>query len=161
MIEDYRKRKQKFTIDGAPIFTTDEDYANERSVAEKLEAAWDCKLHHLGIYSSVDWWAERHGQPVGWVEIKSRAYRPYEHHSTIMLNIRKWLALTLLNATTDLPAIFVSHIGDKIRWIPISQVEASSGNIKIIQPKGGIVKSRNDREPCVMVSLALMKELET
>ena len=152
MIENYRERKQKFTLDGAPIFTTEEDIANESKVAKQLEATWNCKLHHLGIYSPVDWWAERHGQPVGWVEIKSREYKENDKQfSTELLNLRKWLSLMLLNATTDIPAIFVSHANDIIRWIPIANISVNGDTMKVIQPKGGIIKSRNDREPCILI----------
>jgi hypothetical protein len=158
MIEDYRKRKQKYTLDGAPIFTTKKDSEKERNVADRIEKAWDCNLQHLGIYSPVDWWAVRHGQPVGWIEIKSREYDKNEHYSTILLNVRKWLSLMLLTATTDIPAIFVSNIRDQIKWIPVSLIDAR--NIKVIIPKGGIVKSRNDREPCILVPYEKMNILK-
>jgi hypothetical protein len=165
MIEDYRNRKQKYTLDGAPIFTTKEDQEKESVAAALLEKEWDCELNHLGIYSPVDWWANRHGQPVGWVEIKSRAYSGNEKYKTELLNVRKWLSMSILNATTDLPAIFVSDVSHKgseervVRWIPVSQIDANSKNWRIIKPKGGIVKSRNDREPCILVPHGAMKEI--
>lgn len=155
--DNYRQRTQKYTLDGAPIFTTDEDVANERKVASALEQAWGCSLHHLGIYSPVDWWAERHGQPVGWVEIKSRDYAAGEAYETELLNLRKWLSLMLLTATTDIPAMFVSKVGDVIRWIPVSSIDART--LRVIAPKGGIIKSRNDREPCILVPHSAMRVL--
>jgi len=164
-IEQYSKRVQKWTLDGSPIFTTVEDIDKERWVADICESKWECTLNHLGIYSSVDYWAVRKGQPVGWVEIKSRYYKnPGEDYPTALLNVRKWLALSLLNMTTEWPAILVSAIekadGTQIvRHIPVAEIDASPKNWRIIKPRSGVVKSRNDIEPCITIPYASMKVL--
>jgi hypothetical protein len=113
----------------------------------------------------IDYWAERHGQPVGWVELKHRDYRGTEMYHTELLNARKWLSLVLMGTMTPWPSMFVSGVHHRdsgrriVRYIPAMDIDARGSEWRVIQPKGGIVKSRNDREPCILVRHEAMKVL--
>lgn len=161
MITDYRKRIQKYSLDGTPIFTTDQDSEREKLVAGILQDKWQCELLHLGLYSLVDYWAVRKGQPVGWVELKCRDYGKEEAYPTMLLNVRKWTVLAQLNYFSPWPALFVSAAfrADNlvIRYISIADINSSPRNWKVIAPKGGNVKSRNDTEPCILIPIEDMK----
>lgn len=144
--------RQTTHLDGSPGWKSEEDQRNERLVAKVLEGYWQCKLHSYGKYAPVDWWAERDGSIVGFLELKCTPQSSTDRDYAI-LNQRKWL--NLLNAQTcGPPSIFVAKFSDAIFWMPVNKVDPST--LKI----GGckrIVKSRNDIEPLFEVPLSRMK----
>lgn len=142
-------------LDGRSTFKTAEDMENEFQVAGMLEDAWGCRLHPYSDYSPIDWWAERSGIIVGWVELKSRPH-PEGKYDGIYLNHRKWLALHLAQMSGP-PSIFVVKHIDSVRWIRLNDIDPTRITI------GGcksIVKSSNDIEPVIKIPLDKMTPLK-
>lgn len=150
----YRDRKSIRHLDGTTIFKNGEDERNEREVAKLIESAWKCNLHSWGTLTPVDWWAERDGRIVGYLELKARCHESNKY-PTVFLNLRKWLSLLLLQQTGH-PSFFVVRFLDGVYWISINQVDPLK--VKI----GGckrIVESRNDVEPMIEIPISSMKKL--
>jgi hypothetical protein len=155
-MNDYYNRNAATHLDGTMIFQNEEDQKNERSVAERVEAAWGCSLRQFGKLAPLDWYAERHGRLVGLLELKSRTHA-HDKFGTTFLNIRKWFALTMGAAGLGVPGIFVVKFTDGIWWKPIAEVDATQHKI------GGcfqIVKSRSDIEPQIHVPVESMRRLK-
>lgn len=97
---------------------TARDRANEQEVAAVLEAAWNCTLRPFGHFAAIDWFAVRGGVPVAVVELKCRNCSS-DSSTSVMLNVRKWLALNLAGVGLGVPAIFVVRFTDGIRWVAV------------------------------------------
>ncbi len=152
---NYYDRESLVYLDGTKIFKSESDEKSEAEVAVLLEGVWSCKMHSFGKLALIDWYAERSGRVIGVVELKTRSHAS-DKHSTVFLNVRKWLALIMASLGLGVPAVFVARFTDRVLWIPISEIE--TGGVKI---KGctKIVKSRNDIEPVFDVPIAQMKDL--
>lgn len=152
---NYYDRREITHVDGTPIFQSAEDRSAEAEVAKEIEVAWGCTISRFGALSAVDWYAIRHGRLVGVLELKSRSH-DLGKFSTVFLNVRKWLALSLASAGLGAPAVFVVRFTDCTRWVPLSDVDA--GRMKI----GGCVrrvKSDNDVEPVIEVGVEVLRPL--
>lgn len=150
----YYDRQPITHLDGTLIFKSAEDEKAEEEIAAILEAAWGCTLHSWGRLAPVDWWAERYGRVVGYLELKARSHDSSKY-PTVYLNQRKWLSLLLLQQSGP-PSIFVVKFADGVRWIPVNKIDAT--NIEIGGGKKAI-KSRNDHEPVILVDVASMNRL--
>ena len=151
----YYERLGSMHLDGSQIFATPEDMAAEDEISSAVEAAWDCTLKRFGALAPVDWFAVRHDRVVGVLELKTRTHSIAEY-STVFLNVRKWLALTLAACGLGVPAIFVVRFTDGVRWCSVREVDASQIRI------GGcsrVVKAANDIEPVIEVPVTLMRSL--
>lgn len=152
---DYYDRETTTFLDGTPIFKTEEDERSESEISKAIEKVWVCKLHSFGRLSLIDWYAVRHGRPVGLLELKTRSHDSHKYE-TVFLNVRKWLALQMASCGMGLPAIFVVRFTDGVRFISLADVDASRfsmGGLKHIK------KSRNDIEPLIEIPVRDMKEL--
>jgi len=152
---NYYRRSNVIHIDGLPVFQQPEDQQAEEEIAAKLSAIWNCQIKSFGMMAAIDWWAERHGMPVGVLELKRRN-APAAAWPNAILNLRKWLALTLASVGMHVPAVFVYKCTDKLFWIPTSEIDA---NRVIIGGCKTHVKSSNDVEPVIMVPLKSFREL--
>ena len=151
----YYERVSTTFVDGSPVFKSEEDERNEGAVAGDIERAWGCDARSFGKLAPIDWWFSRHGRVVGVGELKSRTH-PYSQYPTVYLNVRKWLALLLAANGMGVPAVFVVRFSDCTKWIPVTEIDASSVSI------GGLtrtVKSRNDIEPVIEVPVIKMRML--
>jgi hypothetical protein len=151
----YYERKPTVHLDGTPVFQNAEDGAAEQSIATALEQRWSCNIRSFGALSPVDWYAERYGRLVGVLELKARTHA-HRTHATVFLNVRKWLALSLASVGLGCPALFVVRFTDRICWTRLHEIDTSRHRI------GGclrIVKSVNDIEPIIEVSVASMHVL--
>jgi len=148
----YYDRKPLTLLDGTPIFKSLEDEENEKEVAVRCELAWGCTLRSLGQLALIDWVAEREHRPVGLVELKTTT----SNRQHAWLNFRKWIALTMGVIGFGIPAAFVYRWPDEIRWIFLHEVDATAHRVK---GTSRIVKSRNDREPVVLIPRSEMKVL--
>lgn len=153
---DYYSRGLATHIDGSPIFKTREDDSNEHKVAEIVEKHWGCDLISLGALAPIDWCAIRGDRLVGVIELKTRTHNSSKF-STVFLNFRKWLALTLAEVGLGVPAIFIVQFTDTLKWIRVSVV---STNEVRVTGCNRIVKSRNDIEPVIEVVVADMKSFK-
>jgi len=140
----------------ANSFCTDEDQKNEGEVAKILERKWKIKLHRYCLFSPVDWWAERRGNLIGIVELKTRSHAAGKY-STVFLNVRKWLALKLASIGLGVESLFVVKFTDSLLWIKIKDIDASR---HIIGGCKKIVKAKTDIEPVIEVPINTMNEIE-
>lgn len=133
--------------DGTPMLSTPIDDARQRSVADSLERAWNCKLFSFGFLAPIDYYVIKHERLVSVVEIKSRTH-PHDKFPTVYLNVRKWLALTLAANGLGVKPIFVAHFTDGIYFVDVNKIDASKVEI------GGekrIFFSNRDIEPVILV----------
>jgi hypothetical protein len=142
-------------LDGTRIFQTRADQDNEQEVADLVANAWKCRVGRFGMLSAVDWYAERHGRLVGVLELKSRTHDAGKF-KTVFLNVRKWLALNLASTGLGCPALFVVRFTDGVRWIQLTEVDATNHRIAGCSR---LVKSKSDVEPVIEVDIAKMKSI--
>ena len=154
----YYDRKPVTMLDGTLIFSEPQDRANEREVADIIEAAFQCKMHPFGLLSAIDWWAERHGRMVGLLELKSRTHDS-QKYGTVYLNVRKWLALSLGSIGLGVPSTFVVRFTDTVKFIHLKDIEASTVSIAGMGQKR-VVSFESDVEPIIEVPIASMKTLK-
>lgn len=104
---------------------TEADAARERLIADALGRAWSCDLVAAPEFSRFDFTAERDGEPVGVVEIKSRLNRgPHDHGGLLLLNDDKREAL--LAAGHGGPAIFAWAFPAVVHWLDVRHLPASA-----------------------------------
>jgi len=150
----YDRAVTQFT-DGTPIFKSEADEQSESEIASLIEQSWKCQCHSFGKLAPIDWFFVRDGRLVGVGELKTRSHDS-QKHSTVFLNVRKWLALHLAASGLGVPAVFVVRFTNETRWIDINKINASAVRL------GGckkIVKSRNDIEPVIEVPIHTMPPL--
>jgi len=164
MPEGYYERESIVHLDGSPVFQNALDRAIEDEVADYVAKKGSEKHGEAGKLSVVrfaplcpiDWYAERYDRMVGLLERKSPR-EPMGAHKNVLLNVRKWLALTMGATGLGVPAIFVVRWNDgNVRWLPLSRIDASKHRI------GGckrIVKSAADIEPVIEVPVDSMRVL--
>jgi hypothetical protein len=151
----YYDRAGTVHVDGSPLFKTADDEAAEHSVAARLESAWSCEVRSFGRLAPLDWYAVRDGRLVGVLELKTRSHEATKY-ATVFLNVRKYLALMLGAVGLGVPAIFVAHFVDDLRWVNVATIDGTAHRI------GGcvrLVKSRSDVEPVIEVPVASMFSL--
>jgi len=151
---DFYARQPSVHLDGTLIFKTAEDDANESEVARLIEAAWGCTLHSFGRLAPIDWYAVREDRFVGLLELKARSHE-YGTFPTVFLNVRKWLTLMLASVGLGVPALFVVRFTDGVRWVPLSEIDATKFTIAGC----GIVKYRGDVEPIIEVQVESLRPL--
>ena len=132
------------------------DVDNENAAATRLEAAWAVKLHRYPRLHSIDWYAERADELVGYVEIKSRTVTA-DQYPTVFLSLRKYLALTTLEQATGIPGTFVAGFAcGSLRWIRTRDVDARHVTIAGRTDRG----RPEDREPMILVPIPDMTAVE-
>jgi hypothetical protein len=148
---DFYKRRGATHVDGSRVFKEREDTQREAEVARRLERAWGCTLHPYAGLSVIDWWAEKQERVSAFLELKCRSHESTKH-STVFLNHRKWVALSLSQLSGTM-AIFVVRFTDQIRWVKLNDVDPSRLSI------GGLIRkhhSDNDIEPVIEVPVSTM-----
>jgi hypothetical protein len=151
----YYERQSVPNSDGTPLFAIDYDKEKESEVSLLIEKKLECKIHHFGRLCPIDFYAVRHGRLVGLIELKSRNHSS-STHSTVFLNIRKWLALKMAQVGLAVPAVYVVRFNDCIMYIKIDDIDTTK--IRITGTKK-IVKSNTDVEPIIEVPVSSMKLL--
>ena len=164
MPEEFYDRAPLVHLDGSEIFQNAGDLAIEDEVAAIVAKEWSKKhgeagklsVVHFAPLSPIDWYAVRYDRMVGLLELKS----PREEmgaHKNVLLNLRKWLALSLGSVGFGVPAIFVVRWNDgNVRWLPLRRIDASRHRI------GGckrIVHSPHNIEPVIEVPVDSMRAL--
>ena len=156
MADEYYDRDNITYLDGTRIFKKRADTESEKEMARIIEAKAGVQLTPLGDLSPVDWVANQHGRVVGFMELKTRSHKSTKY-PTVFLNVRKWLALLLVEVGTDAPSIFLVRFKDRLMSVRIREVDASKMKM------GGckkIVKSDNDIEPVIEGPISSMKTVE-
>jgi hypothetical protein len=135
-------------------FETETDRANERLVADAIEAAWPgSKVHSFGEFSPVDWWITRNRRMQAIAELKSRNV-PSTVGPTAYLSVRKWVDLQRFAFTFCMPTFFFVRFPDCVKYIDVREVTgvvAMGTNPRAL--------GRNDTEPVILVPIAGMLTL--
>ncbi len=156
MSQAYYARRHS-TQGGLRLFKSDRDRQNEDEVRAVLERAWRCEIRtYGGTCEAIDWYAVRGATIAAYLELKSRDHY-VSSYDTVFLNVRKWLALTLIQAGTGCPGIYVVRWLDDLRYVRISEVDARAIRL------GGCnrrVKSATDIEPVIEIPIEQMTPIE-
>lgn len=119
-----------------------------------LEDTWDVEVFERDHYDPIDWEIYQHGELIGAVELKNYNRNAFDT-PTVILNIRKFIALRDWNRDNELPALYMVNFWDEIRYIDIRRVNTSEPVMG--GQKGG--PRSTDWEPVYMVPVADMKLL--
>jgi hypothetical protein len=139
-----------------PAATMAEHEAQQGTVAERLEAAWSCRLVPFSKLSAVDYYVERDDRMRALVEVKCRNQASTEF-GTALLSVRKWLALTLAEVALGVPALYVYAFTDCLLWAPLGAVDVSAH--RILGRRDARSDLRSDREPMVVVPVNVFREI--
>lgn len=152
----YEDRVPTSNSDGTPLFYYEVDQNVEAAMAARLERAWRCSILPFGKLCQIDFYASRHGRLVGVIELKNRTHSISEF-STVFLNVRKWLALTMASIGLNVPALFVvSFSCGAVKWINVSDIVIGSIPVRGCYRH---IKSHSDIEPVIEVPIAALHDL--
>ena len=102
---------------------TPDKMQREEILKADLERAWGCKLHHLPQFYHVDFFAEREGVLVAWVEVKQRNCTSTQY-PTVFMNVDRKFKHLIAHAETA-PAYFVVRWSDNVtRFIDVRDVRS-------------------------------------
>lgn len=106
-----------------PLYETRADLARERSVARRVEEAWDVKAEKLPIAQRIDFVLKRGREVVAWCEIKQRRRTVAEVRSRggYLLDVPKLNAARDLAIATGRPFVLVLELLDDVlfaRFLP-------------------------------------------
>jgi hypothetical protein len=155
-VSDYYERTGNRGPSDSLRWASEEDVRNEIEVAAILGPAWNCEICPFGQLSPVDWYARRNGLLVAGLEIKARNHVRGEYPD-VYLNVRKWLALMLLEVGMGVPSYFVVRWKDQIGFVNVPEID---GRLFSIAGCTKRVKSDSDIEPVIHVSIDLFSTLE-
>jgi len=108
------------------IMETDADRKREKTVASKIEQAWNCQLVEMPKLSWFDYCASRDGKIVAYIEIKTRT-NSQDAYSTYMISATK--ITKGLNAARVLRIKFllVVQFTDALMFVDVSKAKFSLG----------------------------------
>jgi len=126
------------------VFVTEQDEQNERDVARFLERIWNCNIHKFGKLDPIDWWAERDGEVVAFVELKCRNIRSTKY-STVFVTLRKWLDLLRAHMWTvnGVPSLIVVRWTDCIGYMDVTTLPP--GRLSVLRRREH--RAEQDTEP--------------
>lgn len=102
-------------------YATQETLDNEQRVKAFLENLWNIELLERGQFDPIDWEIIKDGQTWGVIELKNYNRTAFQD-STVILNVRKYIALRDWQNNSDLPAFYLVNFLDEIRYIDIRAV---------------------------------------
>lgn len=131
-----------------PTYCRPEHTEAENRVRQQLEERWRCTLHRYPYLHEVDWYAERDGRIVAYLELKCRTHR-HSDYPTIYLSVNKYLTLAKLE-DRGVPAFFVVQFTDSLRYIRIGQIAQVRMTRAGRRDRGGL----NDLEPIMEIPVS-------
>jgi hypothetical protein len=156
-LPDYYARKPSVGPGGhRTILQQPCDRKNEENARQRLEAAWNCKIHPFGRYNELDWWAERDGKCASVLEYKRRSHS-FGDFPDSFIPFHKWLALTLGEYGLRVPAILVLEFDDSLRYCLASEIAASR---VMIRRTNHSLKLATNVEPVFRIPLDLLHEVK-
>ena len=102
-------------------YATQETLDNEQRVKAFLEEVWGVELLERGQFDPIDWDVYKDGDQIAAIELKNYK-RTALQDDTVILNVRKYVALRDFNRNSDLPALYLVNFLDEIRYIDIRAV---------------------------------------
>jgi len=129
---------------------TEADMREERSIADKLRAAWGVVLQKLPKNYHIDYAIKRGDETIGYVECRRRNMHSGKF-KTIYLSLKKWLGLSQVNNESHKPTYFVVQLDDKLLYTRADGREL----------KHSVDGNRRDEpEPVVHIPIEEMKEVK-
>lgn len=135
------------------LYETAADVARETAMAARIETAFNVTLRKMPGPYPIDWYAERNGRVVAWVELKTST-APSTEYGTALISLRKLEAL-LGHSARNVPGVFVVGFPDGVWFVDARQID----------PRAAVVLSRHvhrkpeDTEPVVKVPIADMRPI--
>jgi len=99
-----------------PIYETEKDLKNERSLADILCKKWRCKLQKLQPRDSFDYAAIRDGKVIAFIEMKNRN-NEIGKYDTYMISMSKLLHAHNVRNVTDIVCVLAVRWTDAIGWV--------------------------------------------
>lgn len=127
------------------LLRTPADAEREAHAAEYMAAAWKCDMRPFGHLAPVDYYCERDGKLVAFVEVKAH-HHPMDAHPNVLLDVHKWLALQLAAAGGGVPAYFAVVFDDALMFVDALDVAGCPLLITGRRDRG-----RNDTHPAFQV----------
>lgn len=136
------------------VETGEETRERQERARKQMEQAWGLSLQPYPYKCPVDWWAERDGELVATVELKTRGHSSTKY-PTVFLSVQKWAFLQRFALGLGVPSLFVVEFRDAMLWQDVLSIDATRHTI------GGFARPRkvNDREPIILVDIAGMRPL--
>jgi hypothetical protein len=135
---------------GRPVYESEEDRRNERAVAGRLVAMWNCQVFKNPDFYPLDYSIVQGRMVKGFCEIKCRL----AHYETLLLSVHKWMAGLEFTSSTGLPSFIVARSPAGLFRMQIQPMELA---IEIAGRKDR--GDSQDQEPCVMIPYARMKRI--
>lgn len=141
--------------DGTSYLTNPNDKVSEQAIADQLARAWGLDVHlYKSTLCPLDGYIVKDERVVAVLEIK-RCARTSTRYRTVVLSLRKWLALTLAGIGQGIRGVYVVHFEDRTMSIDVAKIPPGLRMGGRIRPHGG----HNDREPMLDVPIELMDEV--
>ena len=106
-----------------PIYETENDLRNERSLSDVVSKKWRCELQKLQPRDSFDYAAIRDGRVVAFVEMKNRT-NEFSKYDTYMISMTKLLHARNIREATEIPCILAVKWTDAIGWVKLNNVKS-------------------------------------
>ena len=104
-----------------PIYETEKDLVNERSLSDVVSKKWKCTLQKLQPRDPFDYAAVRSKEVVAFVEMKNRT-NSFGKYDTYMISMTKLVHARSINQATSLPCILAVRWTDLIGWVRLDNV---------------------------------------
>ena len=132
-------------------FETEQDIANEKSIAERLMQKWQCQICKIPDHARFDsvMVEQETRKIIAYIEIKQRKFR-WGQYPDVMLSASKFVAGNEYHQAFKVPVLFV--VADKIGEIRVCKLH----ELRIFDLKmGGRTKKKRDaqdEEPVVHIA---------
>ena len=140
------------------MYETEGHLAVERSIAEKVEKAWNCTVNKMPIRLHLDYVIQRGDKAVAFCEIKTRGKTMQEVDDLggYLIDVNKLVAAKGLYDVTGLPFVLVVGMNDGIWYTKMTE----------FKPDDVLVRGRKDRgdwqdvAPCGLLLSSRFKRLD-
>ena len=131
-----------------PLYETQQDRDNEKSIARVIESEFNCQLTKMPIKLSLDYMATRDGSAVAFIEARKRK-TPMRQYPTYMISLYKVMMASTLTQATGLPCFLAVQWSDNVG---ICKLPADDMDVQV----GGTLRRGDpqDIEPMAYFSVA-------
>jgi len=118
---------------------TEDDLSFQAEIALEVAEKFKCKVNDYCSYSDLDYWIERDGKLVAFMEVKRDP----------ILNFRKINFALHVSAAWNVPTLLFFKAEGRTAYAEIGQLDSANSGVFIVGSR--IVKSKNDIEPAVRI----------
>lgn len=127
------------------------DLDREARIGARISAAWHVTLCKMPGPYPIDWYAERQGRVIAWVELKTATY-PSDRYGTAVISLRK-LEELLGHSAWGRAGLFVVAFTDGAWYIEAREIDKSHAEVLARRHN----RRPEDTEPVVKVPLTDMR----